>query len=385
MMATSVSSTYVDPSSPQSLLLYPTLIDMTVLSDLVPLFRNRNFHAHRDDVTRTQLDQLILADALLTRLSDLLRYAQSLLVRTVVDNGPTNNNIGEFATLNQTAQELHKSITSKYTSSIEHTIHPRQAPSNAPPGSAPKSFLDELSPTALNTFLAFLSDIRANPELLTSRLLQAKDQDLDALVSWKPCRYVVSSRADHATRQNAPPSSSDYLVSFFRHDPLHVLTSVLFSAPCDEQSVDFPRGLDIWSTCLARLIDENRGDSVVLAVLDIWTTSPWSASTSFEIIILDFLQNASRLNYGKTKFEDVCDGSATEEMDHEMVDLFDQTILEILELVNEFGGIPSSLLRLVRSVFRKCSDRKRAKEMLFQNGFVQRFLARSVQFPEVCF
>ena len=63
------------PPPPQSLLLYPTLIDQTSLSDLPPLIRNRNYHAHRDNITKIQLEQLILANALIARLSSVLFYA----------------------------------------------------------------------------------------------------------------------------------------------------------------------------------------------------------------------------------------------------------------------------------------------------------------------
>src|SRR5436305_11096159 len=108
MMAT--TAVFVDSTSPttlttQSLLLYPSLIDQTSLSDLPPLIRNRNYHAYRDVVTRTQLDQIILANALITRLTHFLYYAHTLLTQVVVNIGSTNNNVWEFSLLNQTAQE----------------------------------------------------------------------------------------------------------------------------------------------------------------------------------------------------------------------------------------------------------------------------------------
>src|SRR5579859_839937 len=115
MMASALAPTspvaaFIDPSPPQSLLLYPSLIDTTTLTDLAQLVRARNYHAYRDTVTRLQLDQVILANALITRLASLLYYAQTLLVLLVVNHGPTNDNINEFVVVNQAAHELQKSI-----------------------------------------------------------------------------------------------------------------------------------------------------------------------------------------------------------------------------------------------------------------------------------
>src|SRR6202022_4306666 len=135
------------PSPPQSLLLYPSLIDQTTLADLAQLVRACNYHAYKDNVTRIQLNQVILANALISRLASLLYYTQTLLVRLVVNNSPATDNTSDFCTLDQAAQELQKSITTTYTASIEY-VQPPTSHGSQDAIAQPKSFLDDLSPTA---------------------------------------------------------------------------------------------------------------------------------------------------------------------------------------------------------------------------------------------
>jgi hypothetical protein len=390
MMATMISpstlpTTFLDSVPPRSLLLYPSLIDQTSLSDLEQLVRNRNYHLYRDAVTRIQLDQLILANALITRLASLLYYAQTLLVRLVVNHSPANDNTSDFTVLTQAAHELRKSITNKYTSSIEEGIRPPSSHRSAQPGhSSPRSFLDELSPTASTTLLTFLSSVRNDPTLISSRLLQATDHELDSLVSWKPHHHVARLKDSSASRQNslsAPAiSPGDYVMSFHRHDPLFVLTSVIYSAPHDSRSPDYQRRLNTWSSCLAQLIDAKRGDRVIFAVMDIWAGNEWQAASSFETVVLGFLQDAAKIKGGKEKY-DVCDDE--DGVDPEMAELFNRTLLEVLEILNGFGGVPASALEFVHAIFRRCQDKSQAKTILFTNWFIQHFMSQIILYPEV--
>ena len=304
MMAT---ATFVDhPPPPQSLLLYPSLIDQASLSDLASLVRNRNYHAYRDSVTRAQLDQIILANALITRLISFLYYAQTLLVRFIVNQNSTGNYRSDFTAINQATQELQKSVVTKCASSFEPNVAPSFR-NDLPNGSSPqKSFLDELSPTASTTLLKFLNNIRTDSNYLSARLLQSKDQDLDALVSCKPSHYVGRNRRCQCRAQVIPaPITSPVggVMSFYRHDPLYILTSIIFSQSSDPDSLEYQRRLNVWSTCLARFIDEKRGDRVIYAVLDIWFGIHWHCSSLFEISILNFLQNAAKLENGGRAYE----------------------------------------------------------------------------------
>jgi hypothetical protein len=75
--------------------------------------RNRNYHEHRDAVTRVQLDQLLLANALITRLASLLYYVQTLLVRLIVNNASPTGTINDFSGITEAAHDLQKSIITK--------------------------------------------------------------------------------------------------------------------------------------------------------------------------------------------------------------------------------------------------------------------------------
>ena len=378
---------FVDhPPPPQSLLLYPTLIDQTSLSDLAPLVRNRNYHAYRDAVTRTQLDQSILANALIARLTTLLYYAHTLLVRPVVNAGSSGDNTGDFSVLNQVTQELQEAVISKCTAPAEPVVQPALSlQGSSTRFSTTTSFFDELSPTASNTLVNFLGIIRADPNFLSSRLLQAKDQELDSLASWKPRHHIARSKlvssGRHTEAPVAPISPADYISSFHRHDPMYVLTSVIFSASPNSSSLEYSRRVNSWSTCLARLIDEKRGDRIVLAAMDIFCTGRWQVSSRFETILLGFLQNAAKLSSANPKYEDECEEVVTES-DPEMAELFDKTLIEILGLVNDFGGTPSFALELINAISVKCTDQDQARSVLFTKWFIEHFLSRSIIYPE---
>lgn len=380
MMAT---ADFIDfPPPPHSLLLYPTLIDQTSLSDLQPLIRTRNYHAHRNNITKTELEQLILANALIVRLTSVLYYAHSLLVRLVINDHGSKGTGDDFSCLNQAAQELSRSITTKCNSPLRDTM---QSDSQVSGPVAIKTFLDELSPTASNTLLNFLNTVRTDPGFLASRFHHAKDQELDALVSWTPHHNIIKPKSD-ARHNSAPPASLspvDYITSFHRHNPLFLLSSVIFSGPHHSESPDYLRSTEVWSSCLARLIDEKRGDRVVFAILDTWCDSKWECSSAFEIALLGFLQNAAKLNGAHPTYDDDCDDESTVGPDPELLELCDKTLIEILEIINGVGGVPSQALNLVVDVFHKCQHKEHAKFILFRRWFLENFLGRSIKHPEV--
>ena len=370
------------PPPPHSLLLYPTLIDQTSLSDLPPLIRTRNYHAHRNNITKTQLEQLILANALIARLTSVLYYAHSLLMRLVINDRGSNAAGDDFSSLNQAAQELFRSITTKCTTPLPDTL---QSDSQVSGPVTAKSFLDELSPTASNTLLNFLNTVRTDSSFLAARFHHAKDQDLDSLVAWTPHQSITKSKTDarHNLASPAFLSSVSYITSFHRHNPLFVLSSVIFSEAHQSDSPDHLRRVDTWSSCLARLIDEKRGDRIVLAVLNIWCDSTWECSSAFEIALLGFLQNAAKLNSVHPTYDDDCDDESIVGPDPELVELCDKTLIEILEIINSVGGIPHQALTLIVDIFHKCHHKEHAKLTLFTKWFWETFLGGSIKHPEV--
>lgn len=385
MMATEAFVDHLSP--PQSLLLYPTLIDQTSLNDLAPLARNRNYHAYRDALTRIQLDQSILVNALITRFTSVLYYAHTIFARFIVNIRQSCDYSSDFSLLNETTQELQKAITNKSTSSIENITQSAPNSQLSSGVSSLTSFFDELSPTASDTLLNFLGTLRTDSTFLCSRLLQAKDQELDSLVSWKPYHHYTRQKSISGGRHNISPalpaSPADFVASFHRHDPLYILTSVIFSSSNDSSSGEYQQRLNTWSSCLAQLIDEKRGESIVLAVLDLFCDHTWKVASSFETSILGFLQNAAKLGSGKSKYEDACEDESAFETDSELADLCDKTLNEILEMTNDVGGIPSFALEVVNNVFRKCVDKDQAKSILFAKWFIERFLSRNIISPEV--
>jgi hypothetical protein len=371
------------PGPPASVLLhFPPLIDETSLFDLATVVRDRNYHAYRNDVTRNQLDQVILANGLITRLTSLLYYTHTLLVRPVVEAGLATDNTNNFSALNQASQDLQRSITEKYNASMRSELRPTipEGPSSGNKNQERKSFLDDLSPTASSTLTKFLSTLRSDPTFIASRLSLAKEQDLEYLTDWRPHHHKQKLKSSMQARPNTSPLSIDHITSFSRHDPLYALTSTLFSPTASPESWEFHFRLDTWSTALAHLIDENRGSNITSAVMDIFTGPEWAIDSAFEIAILNFLQNAARLN--KSVPDDEQDGDDIEP-DSELTQLCDQTLAEILGLIGSDGGIPSTAILLANAVSTKCPNKEQARAHIGTHWFHQQFLWKRIITPEV--
>src|SRR5579862_3608765 len=273
MMATALPATpcssFVDPPAPHSLLLYPALNDQNTLSDLALQVRNRNYHEYRDVVTRVQLDQLLLANALIARLASVLYYVQTSLVRIIAENASAGDNPWEFSGINEAAHELQKSIITKCSASADTVFQPLKSQHDGV--YPPKSFLNELSPTAANTLLKFITTLRNDPNFLSDRLLRASDHELDSLVAWRPHHHAF----DVVARNSAPPSPADNIRSFHRHDPLYLLTSVVFSAPVMSKCSEHRRRVLAWSKSLGRLMDVKMGVQVMSRILNMFADADW--------------------------------------------------------------------------------------------------------------
>jgi len=359
---------FVDPPLPQSLLLYPALIDQTTPADLSLQLRNRNYNEYRDIVTGIQLDRLLLANALVARLASVLYYAQTLLVQLIVQN-TTSGDISEFSVINEATQDLRKSVITKCTAPVESIIQGTRSQQDRM--SSTKSFINELSPTAANTLLKFISTLRGDPTFLSDRLLRTTDQELDSLVLWKPHHHA----SDTVARNSAATSSADYVVSFHRHDPLYALTSVIFPAPSVPKSFESQLRMQCWSTCLANLIDARRASQLVSRVFHLFAGTEWQVSARFETIILSFLQNVAALrSRGDVGDEDF--------VDPVMTNLLDKSLVEVLSILKSGEGIPSSALDLLKTVYQQCTDKEYAKSYLL-DWVLHDFLAEALVHPEV--
>jgi hypothetical protein len=371
------------PCPPASALLhFPPLIDHTSLFDLATVVRDRNYHAYRNDVTRNQLDQVILANGLITRLSSLLYYTHTLRVRHVVETGLATDNTNNFSALNQASQDLQRSITDRFNAPKLSELRPTipHGPSSVNKHQERKSFLDDLSPTASSTLTKFLATLRSDANFIASRLILAKEQDLESLTDWRPHHHIPKSKSSTQARPNSSPLSIDHIGSFSRHDPLYALTSTLFSPTASPESREFLLRLDAWSTALAHLIDENRGSDITSAVMDIFAGHKWGIDSAFEIAILSFLQNAARLN--KSVPDDDRDGDDIEP-DSELSDLCDKTLAEILDLIGSDSGIPLTAIVLANAVSAKCSSKEQTTAHLWTYWFQQQCLLKRIITPEV--
>jgi hypothetical protein len=367
--------TYVDPPVPRSLLLYPSLVDQTTLSDLVVELRNCSYHEHRNFVTRVHLNRLLLANALIARLASVLYYVQTLLVRFIVNNTAASTDLNDFAGITEAAHVLQKEIISKCATWLDEDVY--SLSTSRYQLSSPTLFFNDLSPTASSTLLKFLTSLRTDSNFLSSRLLKASDAEYDALLRCTPYQAPPASKADI----NAP--NADSILSFRRHDPLYILTSVIFPSPCDPNSAESHRRLQCWSSCLAQLLDAKRGHQVVFSVLDIWWGLHWQVAAPFETALLGFLQSAERLKTSRS-VQLMPDDDEAVLADPAMVDMLDKTVAEILAIVSSVEGLPPAIVQLLQAVCEKSCEKQDAKTALFTEWFVRHFMLRAIHRPEVC-
>ncbi|KAH7318242.1 hypothetical protein B0I35DRAFT_353631 [Stachybotrys elegans] len=359
--------------------------DNTTLEELAHLVRLSKYQERKRANTRIRLQRSLISTALSARLTRCGEIAH----KNLVDDFRKDDK-DAFAALFNAIHDVRKSCDEMRRYALlepdmellsPHALGSSESldtPTNSVIGTgstgAIAPFLNDISASARETFLEFLSQLRTNPDYLATRICSLSSSELNAFLNshkgLEPIESVLPFHSRPATRSHSGASgrnlNSDIerLLSFQRHDPLSILIHTCFANSAGPDSSEDQRRTDIWATALARLISEPKstGEHFLISVLNIWTAMrDWSGKSNMEwylMRILDsgaFLLDRAEDQHG-TRFN-VSDWNQSDEAASK--DFYESAVNELFELVDDEDatGIPEGLLELGNAVLGKLDNK----------------------------
>ncbi|KAK6221614.1 hypothetical protein LQW54_001386 [Pestalotiopsis sp. IQ-011] len=364
----------------------------TTLEELAHLVRLSKYQERKRANTRVRLQRSLVSTALSARLTRCGEITQ----RNLADSFRGEDKKA-FASLFGAIHDVRNSCedTRRYAL-LEPDLESVKSPgldssdnsdtmSNGPGGSGNISsvapFLNDISASAREAFLNFLTQIRTNPDYLASRLSSLSNTELQALNTFhqgsEPVESVLpyynSRPSGRNPSSNAAKSSSpslnavERLLSFQRHDPLSALIYTSFANSAGPDSAEDQRRNDIWANACARLISEAKfsnsaNESILYSVLDVWSAlRDWSGRSNMEWFLMKILedgaflldraedQNGTRFNISEWTHKD---NVASDEF-------YDRAINDLFEVLDDEDatGIPEGVIELGSEILRRLNPR----------------------------
>lgn len=231
-------------------------------------------------------------------------------------------------------------------------------------------FLHDISASARDTFLEFLTQLRTNPDYLATRICSLSSSELNSFLSYhkglEPVESVLPfhGRSGGRSHASAPKNSTavdiERLLSFQRHDPLSILIHTCFANSAGPDSSEDQRRTEIWATALARLISEPKstGEHFLISVLNIWTAMrDWSGKSNMEWYLMKILEDGAFLldraeDQHGTRFN-LSDWNSSDEVAAK--EFYERAVNQLFELVDDEDatGIPEGLLELGNAILKK--------------------------------
>ncbi|KAI9149508.1 hypothetical protein HJFPF1_11561 [Paramyrothecium foliicola] len=360
--------------------------DSTTLEELAHLVRLSKYQERKRANTRIRLQRSLISTALSARLTRCGEVAHRNLVDSFRKDDKDN-----FAALYNAIHDVRRSCDElRRYAILEPDMESLSAlalgssesldtPTNSVVGTGSLKtitpFLHDISASARDTFLDFLSQIRTNPDYLATRICSLTSSELNAFLTshkgLEPVESVLPFHSRSAMRPHAPPTGKngvnadiERLLSFQRHDPLSILIHACFANSAGPDSSEDQRRTDIWATALARLISEPKstGEHFLISVLNIWTAMrDWSGKSNMEWYLMKILEDGSFLldraeDQHGTRFN-VSDWNHSDEVAAK--EFYDSAVNDLFELVDDEDatGIPEGLLELGNAVLKKLDHR----------------------------
>ncbi|KAL2754783.1 hypothetical protein ACRALDRAFT_1064593 [Sodiomyces alcalophilus JCM 7366] len=369
----------------------------TTLEELAHLVRLSKYQERKRASTRIRLQRSLISTALSARLTRCGEIAR----RNLADYFRKDNK-AVFAPLYNAIHDVRKSCDElRRYALLEPELDAINCPVPPPPPSdasdvGPDSsfvarassslviapFLNDVSASARETFLGFLTQIRTNPDYLATRLCSLNTSELNALTNFhhvlEPIESVLpvhghgrsatgsrsqsgSASGRHGTtQQNA---AIERLLSFQRHDPLSALIHTCFANSAGPDSAEDRRRTDAWATALARLITESKANKVhsehmLIYVLNVWTAMrDWAGKSKMEWFLMKILEEGAFLldraeDQHGTRFN-LADWTAK---DSEAADRFyDRAVHELFDIIDDEDatGVPEGLIELGNAILAR--------------------------------
>ncbi|KAK4247073.1 hypothetical protein C7999DRAFT_41591 [Corynascus novoguineensis] len=246
--------------------------------------------------------------------------------------------------------------------------------------SAMTPFLNEISASARETFLHFLTQIRTNPDYLATRIASLKNSELAALASFHQTLEPIESVLPYHGRSSArnPSASStggaggagkerntiERLLSFQRHDPISALIFTCFANSAGPDSAEDKRRTVTWANTCARLISAQTtgSEQTVISVLNVWVSMrDWAGKSNMEWYLMKILEDGAFLldraeDQHGTRFN-LSDWSTKDQIAAE--EFYTRAVNELFEVIDDEDatGIPDGLLELGNEILKRLDKR----------------------------
>lgn len=360
--------------------------ESTTLEELAHVVRLSKYQERKRANTRIRLQRNLVSTALSARLTRCGEIAHRNLVESFRRDDKEN-----FVALYNAIHDVRKScdelrryalldpemeaLSSPDLGSSDNLSTPTNSAVGAGPLRSLAPFLHDISASARDTFLDFLTQLRTNPDYLATRICSLTSSELNAFLTFhkglEPVESVLpfhgrSGARSHAsaTGKNAPNVDIERLLSFQRHDPLSILIHTCFANSAGPDSSEDQRRTEIWATALAKLISEPKstGEHFLISVLNIWTAMrDWSGRSNMEWYLMKILEDGAFLldraeDQHGTRFN-LSDWNHSDEM--RARDFYDKAVNELFELVDDEDatGMPEGLLELGNAILKKLDNK----------------------------
>ncbi|KAK3942569.1 hypothetical protein QBC46DRAFT_72735 [Diplogelasinospora grovesii] len=377
----------------------------TTLEELAHLVRLSKYQERKRANTRIRLQRTLVSTALSARLMRCGEIAH----RNLVDSFRGDDK-KTFAALYNAVIDVRKSCdeTRRYAL-LEPEMELPQSPSIAsgenldtPTGSVSGTggaasaavsiapFLNDISASARETFLNFLTQIRTNPDYLATRITSLDAQELKALTSFHqglepiesvlPYHRPVPGRGPtgtsgpagstfsgttmagipgnrHSTQER---SAIERLLSFQRHDPLSALIYTCFANSAGPDSAEDKRRTTIWANACSRLISNptTGSERTVVSVLNVWVSMrDWAGKSNMEWYLMKILEDGAFLldraeDQHGTRFN-LSDWTSKDQIAAE--EFYARAVDELFEVIDDEDstGIPEGLVELGNEILKR--------------------------------
>ncbi|KAK4122174.1 hypothetical protein N657DRAFT_646849 [Parathielavia appendiculata] len=372
----------------------------TSLEELAHLVRLSKYQERKRANTRIRLQRSLVSTALSARL---MRCGE-MAYRNLVD-GFRGDDKKTFAALYNAVIDVRRSCdeTRRYAL-LESEMELLQPPglvssesletptgsvsgANVSPNAAVTHFFNEISASARETFLNFLTHIRTNPDYLATRIASLRNSELAALTSFHQTLEPIESVLPYHSRSPARGSSAnptfsgsggaggagkersaiERLLSFQRHDPISALIYTCFANSAGPDSAEDKRRTMAWANACARLISAQTtgSEQTVISVLNIWVSMrDWAGKSNMEWYLMKILEDGAFLldraeDQHGTRFN-LSDWSTKDQIAAD--EFYTKAVDELFEVIDDEDstGIPEGLLELGNEILKRL-DKKYAE------------------------
>lgn len=359
--------------------------DRTTLEELAHLVRLSKYQERKRANTRIRLQRTLVSTALSARLT----RCGDMAHRNLVDNFRGEDK-RSFASLYNAVLDVRKSCDELRRFAVMDPDMDLLQPTGvgsaeslpSPTGSVPSAglptgsvtpFLNDISAQARETFLNFLTQIRTNPDYVTTRIASLSSSELASLTSFHQGLEPIDSVLPYHSRPSARGSgttttrnaaqdrtSIERLLSFQRHDPLSALVYTCFANSAGPDSAEDKRRTAVWAATCARLISEQKSgmEPILTCVLNAWTAMrDWSGKSNMEWYLMKILEDGAFLldraeDQHGTRFN-LSDWTAKDQIAAE--EFYDRATDELFDIIDDEDGtgIPEGLIELGNEILKR--------------------------------